>query len=269
MMPYNLVLVRHGQSEANVIQQADKNGTPYTMTEDLVNVPDRSWRLTSDGVEQAKAAGKWIQDNIGHFDRHITSPFTRTRETAAHLNIPDAMWEENRSVRERSWGDIGSITRKEFREKYPENSLLKNIDPLYWFPPSGESIANVAENRTRSVLNMVAQENSRDNVLIVTHGEFLWSTRLVLERWSDEEFLSRDKDPEDKIHNCTIFHYMRENPETGEVHKNFKWVRIVHPYFDDETKEWGITDRGVERFGREYLTNKQLLERAESRSRYL
>lgn len=268
-MPRNLVLVRHGQSEANVIQKRDKAGDQRLFTEATMLVADRSWRLTEAGVAQAKTAGQWIRENIDTFDRCITSPFVRTRETAATLGIPGASWEENRVVRERSWGEISPLPRAVFEEQYSHNALLKRKDPLYWAPPAGESIAEVAENRVRNLLSTLHRESEHQNVLVVSHGDFMWSTRLVLERWSDEEFLQNDKDPTMTIHNCSVVHYTRINPETGEVEPKIRWVRFAHPRRDPETGEWHMHVQAWKSFERRYLTNEELLAKAEEQARIL
>ena len=52
-MPDNLVFVRHGQSEANIVQKASKEGDNSYYTDDVMTVPDRSWRLTKLGIAQA------------------------------------------------------------------------------------------------------------------------------------------------------------------------------------------------------------------------
>ena len=43
-MPLDLYVIRHGQSEANVIVQAGQQGDESLYTQDNVTVPDRSWR---------------------------------------------------------------------------------------------------------------------------------------------------------------------------------------------------------------------------------
>ena len=268
-MPKNLILVRHGQSEANVIQKADKAGGQALSTEETMLVADRSWRLTTNGVAQAQAAGAWIRDNVSTLDRCITSPYVRTRETAANLGLRDARWEENRVVRERSWGEISSMPRKVFQEQYSHNALLKRKDPLYWAPPAGESIANVAENRVRNLLSTLHRESSEQNVLVVSHGDFMWSTRLVLERWSDEEFLEYENDPGLTIYNCTVVHYSRVDPLTGGVADWMRWVRVAHPRRDRETGTWSMVESPWEFFDRDYLSNQDLLTVAEEQSRVL
>ncbi|OLT55041.1 phosphoglycerate mutase [Corynebacterium sp. CNJ-954] len=268
-MPKNLILVRHGQSEANVIQRADKAGDQALFSEETMLVADRSWRLTDAGVSQAHAAGEWITNHVDDLDRCITSPYVRTRETAANLGLVGARWEENRVVRERSWGEISPLPRKVFEEQYAHNALLRRKDPLYWAPPAGESIANVAENRVRNMLSTLHRESSEQNVLVVTHGDFMWSTRLVLERWSDEEFLRYDKDPEMTIFNCTVLHYTRISPDTGGVAPWMRWVRAAHPFCDKTTGQWRMVEQPWQRFDRDYLSNEELLAVAEEQARLL
>lgn len=257
VMPRNLVLVRHGQSEANIMQKASKAGDQSLYTEETTTVPDRSWRLTAQGVQQARTAGAWLAGQGIEFDRAITSTYTRTRETAGHID-PDRLWEENRVIRERSWGEIGSMSKQEFARRYAQNKAYRDSDPLYWAPPAGESIANVAENRVRNILSTLHRENAAENVLMVTHGEFMWATRLVLERWSDEEFLRRDEDKSETIHNCTVLHYTSVNPVTGETGTKLNRVRRAWPVQVDG--EWTMYVGEWEEFTRPYLTGAQLLE---------
>ena len=145
-MPLDLYVIRHGESEANVIVQAGEQGDDSLYTQDNVTVPDRSWRLTATGRKQADCIGRWLVSQQQLFDRYMVSPYVRTRETAATMALPKAKWEENRVLRERSWGEINTITKDEFKTNYARNWNFKNTDPLYWRPPAGESIADVAED---------------------------------------------------------------------------------------------------------------------------
>ena len=141
-MPLDLYVIRHGQSEANVIVQAGEQGDNSLYTQDNVTVPDRSWRLTAIGRKQADCIGRWLVSQQELFDRYLVSPYVRTRETAATMALPKARWEESRVLRERSWGEINTITQEEFRTNYSRNWMFKRTDPLYWRPPAGESIAD-------------------------------------------------------------------------------------------------------------------------------
>ena len=113
-MPLDLYVIRHGESEANVIVQAGEQGDNSLYTQDNVTVPDRSWRLTATGRKQADCIGRWLVSQQQLFDRYMVSPYVRTRETAATMALPKAKWEENRVLRERSWGEINTITHGDF-----------------------------------------------------------------------------------------------------------------------------------------------------------
>lgn len=53
-MPLDLYVIRHGESEANVIISAGEQGDNSLYTQDNVTVPDRSWRLTATGRKQGR-----------------------------------------------------------------------------------------------------------------------------------------------------------------------------------------------------------------------
>lgn len=190
-MPLDLYVIRHGESEANVIVQAGEQGDNSLYTQDNVTVPDRSWRLTATGRKQADCIGRWLVSQQQLFDRYMVSPYVRTRETAATMALPKAKWEENRVLRERSWGEINTITKDEFKNNYARNWNFKNTDPLYWRPPAGESIADVAEDRVHNILTSLSRKSDSESVVMVTHGDFMLALMLTIEDLADEEFLHR------------------------------------------------------------------------------
>lgn len=143
-MPLNLIFVRHGHSEANEAMGQAKKGDNRLLTPDFREIPGHRWRLTEKGREQARIAGDWIRANMAtRFDRYYASPFVRTMETAAHLELPNTEWRLDQRLRERDWGEINSVPPPEHQTRYPQNALIKKIDALYWRPPAGESIADV------------------------------------------------------------------------------------------------------------------------------
>lgn len=268
-MPQDLVLIRHGQSEHNLRVKASKRGDNSLYTDDLVTVPDRSWRLTDRGAKQAAASGAFLQENFPQgFDRHIVSPFIRTRETAACLELKDAVWEENRIARERSWGEIDGITYDEFQSRYHQNFLYKSKDPIYWSPPAGESLAEVSENRSSNLLRELSRNSSGARVLIVSHGEFILATRMLIEQWSDEEFLRMDSDPRETIRNCTMVQYSRRDPESGALAERLQWVRLASPVYNAEQDSYEVQQGDWRRFqGKQGLTGEDLRALVEAQDR--
>ena len=86
------MFVRHGESEANSVQVADKVDSLHEMGELVNERPDWEQRLSRRGIEQAQRAKTWMERNLGgaaSFDLRYFSPFLRTRETAAYLGGPD------------------------------------------------------------------------------------------------------------------------------------------------------------------------------------
>ena len=189
-MPKNLIFIRHGYSQANELQQK-QNKEDYD--EESVTIPDREWRLTERGIKQARAIGTIFKEGrLAQIDAFFVSPYRRTIETAANLGIDKAHWEINRDIRERSWGEIDSIPKTSFLKEYPRNYSLREKDPLYWKPPSGESIAGLADSRLAKTLAMLHRDHAGENVVMVTHHDFMLASRLVIEHLTDPILAIKD-----------------------------------------------------------------------------
>ena len=145
-MPLDLVFVRHGESEANVLQQAEKEGWVLDLPSELRNRPDWMQRLTPRGVEQARAAGAWILANIGEvgetFEARYYSSFIRARETAAYIGGPTVTWRKHSMLHERDWGHFGVTPRSEQADRFPRTAQLRREAPLYARLDGGEALAD-------------------------------------------------------------------------------------------------------------------------------
>lgn len=271
VMPNHLLTIRHGESEGNVAMAAAKKGDLSLFNEDYVNKPGRKWALSPTGVLQAQAMGEWVraQDRAGAFGapaaprRHYVSPLTRTRHTAAHLGLTQPggeaiEWRLNRSIRERDWGDIETMSKDAYREAYPDSAIKERIDPLYWRPPGGESIADVT-GRVVSFYDTLHRECEGQTVVAVTHGEFIRAHLLTITRANDEDYWIWDEgfptaETETlpaapsldytsalaelfggrlKIPNCTTFHLSRlapdEDPAGEPSSSRMAYLRIAAP----------------------------------------
>jgi len=268
-MPNHLVLVRHGESEGNFVRSALKEGNEGDLAYLLYQFrerPGHEWRLTKKGVEQAKAAGVWIQEHIINqyglpgFDRYIYSPHRRTRETAGYLSLPNAQWRLNRMLRERSWGELENLTGdEEHKQKYPVNYEWMLRDPLNWTPPGGNSIVELADSQVRGVLDTLHRDHDEkgvDSVIASTHGEWIWAARLVLEYMFNEDWDNTKTDPEQKIHNCQVLHYTRLNPESNVQEPYLQWMRSVNPWRGETKGAW-------KELSRRTLSNDEIIALAE------
>ncbi|KFI63875.1 histidine phosphatase family protein [Bifidobacterium cuniculi] len=266
-MPMDMYVVRHGQSEQNKLVKANEDGNDEVFTQELVTVPDRSWRLTGTGRRQAHLIGRWLVSKQESFDQYLVSPYIRARETAVNMELPGARWRENRLLRERSWGEISTRPRTEFREQYPNNWDFREADPLYWRPPAGESIADVSENRVQNLLNDLSRNADGESVVMVTHGDFMDALRLTIEDLSDEQYLEMSHDPQWAIPNCTCLHYSRKDPVTGKTHGRLRFVQVAKPVCVDG--KWEIREEPWREFRRQLLTNGDLLATVRNVDRHI
>ncbi len=142
-----LILVRHGQSLANVaFPAADAAGS----MEAEVDGKDAEVPLTPVGEEQATAVGRWLADRpaADRPEAVITSPYLRARETwriaaeTSGLSLP-APTTDDRLV-DRLMGDLELMTRAAVAARYPSEAARRAAAGEYRYtPPGGESFADV------------------------------------------------------------------------------------------------------------------------------
>lgn len=247
-LPRNIFFIRHGESEGNVASNQAKLGDFSLYTDEFMTTPGRKWNLTEKGRAQAELTGEWLQKEIdslknGRGRRHYVSPYLRTKQTAALLGLTEngksAEWYLNRTLRERDWGDIDAIPKKQFEEDpiYKLNALKKKTDPLYWRPPGGESIQDVAENRVRNFLDTLHRECGDQTIVAVAHGEFMKAIRIILERADDEVFEKWESSKKHNIRNCEINQYSKENQKSSSSMKvpgtRLQFIRRIYPSLEE------------------------------------
>lgn len=257
--PLELVFVRHGESTGNEATHAAENGDDSLYTDEFKGQHSSKWELTAKGAEQAKAAGLWIRQNInqGLFDGYYTSTYTRAFRTAGYLNLPGALWSQKDYLREHDWGHLDAMTDQQRWLEYPRDMKRKEINPFYFSPTGGESMATVIIRGARTgIIPTLYREFPGQTAIIVSHGNLIWGIRTVIESLLPNEYmqLREDKTPGNKINNCQVIQYTRKNPFTGQIAENFNWMRSVCPWkLNPETDVWRTIVR------RKY-TNQELLE---------
>lgn len=242
-MPLQIVFVRHGQSEANVVHGMDKEGNDNPHLADVNKRPDWQQRLSPLGIRQAQSAGRWIKENLGgveSFDARYVSPFLRTRETAAHLGGFEAGdWTIDDRVVERSWGVYGTVPRAEQRSQFPLTSEMQKATPWYVRYDGGESMPDVY-GRFRDFQGTLHREQAESRVIVVSHGDFMNVVRYGMERMRPEQWEAMDKDPHFTIRNCSILQYSRVNPDDpNDIRDKIQWQRMVYPDAIEESPNGG------------------------------
>lgn len=163
--PKRLILIRHGESEANV----DRELTKY--------VPDHSLHLTQKGCEQASAAGVKLKALLGDESvKFIVSPYVRTQETAngvlhawgQHLGqeyTDNIIVRTDVRIRELEFGNFDENMKEQFAKR-------KEFGSFYYRFRDGESPADLYDRASLFVESLKRQweDNTYENYVVVGHG---------------------------------------------------------------------------------------------------
>ena len=177
-----LVLVRHGQSEWNLLNL-------FTGWKD----PD----LTAQGVKEATAAGQSLKGLGLKFDIAYTSALTRAQHTCriilGEVGQPDLKTIRDQALNERDYGELTGLNKDEARKKWGDEQVHVWRRSFDVPPPGGESLKNTAE-RTLPYFNaeILPRVLKGENVLVAAHGNSLRSIIMDLEKLSGEEIVARE-----------------------------------------------------------------------------
>ena len=199
-----LVLVRHGQSEWNLVNR-------FSGWSDV--------ELTEQGMKEAKEAGIALREQGFHFDLAYTSVLKRAEHTLDL--ILKEMGEENIEIKrnwrlnERHYGALQGLNKDETKEKYGAEQVLlwrrstdvrppelEVTDPRY--PGNDPKYKDLTEDELPKTENLidtikrVTQYWNSDiekslkegkNVIIVAHGNSLRGLMKYLDNISDEDII--------------------------------------------------------------------------------
>lgn len=177
-----LVLVRHGQSEWNLLNL-------FTGWKD----PD----LTAQGVKEATAAGTRLKALGYKYDIAYTSALTRAQHTLnlilGEIGQSGLKTIKDQALNERDYGELTGLNKDDARKKWGEEQVhiwRRSFDVP---PPGGESLKNTAE-RTLPYFNaeILPRVLKGENVLVAAHGNSLRSIIMDLEKLTGEEIVARE-----------------------------------------------------------------------------
>ena len=174
----NLILIRHGQSEWNALNQ-------FTGWKD----PD----LTAKGIEEAHNAGKLIKSLKINFDLVFTSALVRAQNTAGIIleEINQSLSTiKNQALNERNYGDLAGLNKDDARKRWGDDQVHIWRRSYDIPPPGGESLKDTGERVLpffmKEILPHVCEGK---NVLVAAHGNSLRSLIKFLDNISDEDIV--------------------------------------------------------------------------------
>lgn len=231
----HLVLVRHGEGEGDVRRAAWKRGEEVISTKH----PDDE-ELTAKGIGQSRQAGLWIAKHIlehyglKRFDSYLVSMSLRSVQSAVAMDFKDILWLGDERLNERNRGLIRGLKPEQHRARFPDSYETMKSDPLYWVPPGGNSISEVA-GLWHSFYDDI--KDALESIIIVGHRDQIWAAQQPLEHLSDKELLAINTN---NIHNSQIIHYTSLDPDTGQQAPELMWKRSVDPMQPETSAGWQI-----------------------------
>jgi broad specificity phosphatase PhoE len=165
----DLLFVRHGESEANVLGRMQGQ----------LDSP-----LSAQGREQAAVLGAWMAERSLSFDAAYCSPLRRARETAEivcrSLGRPAPLLDAE--LQEVHSGTLQGLDAGEIAERFP-TFMQRDITTLGDFEEfGGESYAAVQARTERVIARLVARHKNHEEaasgdsqrVLVVAHGGIIF-----------------------------------------------------------------------------------------------
>lgn len=202
--PSQLVIIRHGQSEQNVVLDLLEEDLEQKLAEQKL-IRDADVNLTEYGKWQAQETGLYLAQQEP-FDICFSSPYERTLQTTeaiiSQLGYKLRVFKDNR-LREKEFGRLHGYKTSEIQEVFPEEFADRKRDGKYWYRlPRGENYPDV-EARVHSFLDKMTRDYGGQKVLVVTHQVPYKLFRALFEHLGEKEVLDLPEAP-----NCGIQEYV-------------------------------------------------------------
>jgi 2,3-bisphosphoglycerate-dependent phosphoglycerate mutase len=170
-----LVLVRHGQSEWNLLGQ-------WTGLTDV--------SLTDDGREEARRAARTLEDIDLH--RAYTSKLKRAKHTldeiVNHLDRKDLDRTEHEELNERDYGDLTGKNKWQVKEEHGEEKFTLWRRSWDHPVPGGETLKDVSERVLPFYEKHILEDlKNGKNVIVAAHGNSLRALIKYLDEVADDE----------------------------------------------------------------------------------
>jgi broad specificity phosphatase PhoE len=207
--PAAVWLLRHGQSQGNVIRDAARGKRV-----DVLEIADRDMDvpLSELGQRQADAFGRWLstQPDDNRPDVVLASPYVRAVDTARRVLLAaeiNMKVHQDERLRERELGILDLLTHEGVKARFPDEFLRRQrLGKFYHRPPGGESWVDVAL-RLRSLRDSIGREHGGRRVLLVTHEVVIVLMRYLMEDLTEAQALAMGGGA---IANCALTTYITQ-----------------------------------------------------------
>jgi broad specificity phosphatase PhoE len=207
-LPKRIVIVRHGESEGNVVAWENVH---------LINKPNHAFSLTENGRVQAKRTGEYLRQRFGSFDSYFCSTYKRTQETLDIL-FPGVDRNIDSRLNEISRGVWNTMPKDVVNELHPRERLIGDSEGTYHYRAFGGQNCPDVEMGVYSFLDSLRINHSDESVLVSGHGNWMrcfW--RVALNKTAEDYEI---KYATDKYKNAAYSIYERDGKSLRLVEDN-------------------------------------------------
>lgn len=194
--PTRVVLVRHAESEGNVLSREGQiefaKGTNF-------------YNLTARGREQARITSVVMREMFSHPDFILRSYFMRTNETA-QIVYPGREIKVDALLAERDRGIWTNATTEQVKEFMPwEIDRKQQQGPYHYRPPGGENLPDV-ERRVREFRRSLKFNCSGKTVVVFGHGHWILLWKKIVHRWEIDETIANTETQAPENASILVYH---------------------------------------------------------------
>ncbi|OFI49494.1 hypothetical protein BG261_02635 [Floricoccus tropicus] len=169
----NLYFARHGH-------------TPWN--EEKIIQGSKDIELSSKGIKQAHELAESLSKVEFNISRIYTSPLKRAELTAKISAIEvDIPFQIMTGLEEINLGDWEGRTWKDVKKNYPKEFDTWLHNRRLEKSPNGESYQDLIERVLPAIENIIKDNNSEENILVVTHSAVIMCLQCLINQVSFEE----------------------------------------------------------------------------------
>ncbi len=247
-MPDSITLIRHAESEYNDMQKVRKTDPLYRQflkeykkdplsnkSKDLalqvkekfpIHPFDHETSLTDSAIKHTVKLAKKLRKRVPLPDVIYISSYDRTDETLKAMimgwvELDTVKVIKDKRMRERDQGDAYAYGDwRIYNVLHPHEIKKRNTKGAYHYKfPKGESIHMLTQRVSRWV-GSIKKKHTNKNILVISHKKTIISLRMILENFSEDEFMKINY--ENGPHNNSVTFFKRQGGKLRLVEYNVR-----------------------------------------------